>query len=783
MKLIYGKGCIFLLSVFIYAGIACLIYFFLLKKKLDNGVFGGYTAFETAVFFVLTRLCPLFMPESRTAANYIAFAADLAILAAVTFFICKKSGARSGKTAAALYMFSSLPIAGIASGQLRYTFASLIFAAVLILACFMQKKHGRSSLRSFLNEYFLLTGGVYLVLLDINCRGFAFMDMLSAESFPILMALGIFVSVFALILAAGKLFAMKNGSFAEKATVSSAEAAPELSREKFGRKDIVLMLILTALYAAVVFFRIGSFEAPQTQMTFSGESGKNEIVLDLGEYTEISKLSFYLGRKGYADVALSVFNEAKGEWTPTETDGLLKVAFNWNSVPMSWKTRYIGIVFTKSEEYCIKELAVVGKDGRTILPINSAEYPELFDEQELYPENSSYYYGMMFDEIYHGRTAYEFLNDLPIYEDTHPPLGKTIISLGIAAFGMTPFGWRFASAVCGTLAVPLMYLFCRKISGRTDIAFIGAALFCTEFMHYTLSRIATIDIIAALFILMMFFFMYCFTQEKTLSKQYVWLLLCGISTALAVSTKWTGVYAALGIAVIFFVRIFERCAESGGVMKNIPYLSKLLAVCVVSFIVLPATVYSLSYIQFSEVYTDKNFLEHAVSNSVRMFSYHSAVKAPHIYASEWYEWLIDKRPVLDACGIFPNNSVCTVSTFGNPVIMLAGLAALMHNFYLWRVRNSKTARVLVIAFLSMLMPWLFIHRTVFIYQYFVCITLFCPMICASLMRLKNSAKKGHTLLCASLVIFILFFPVISGTAANRGYVSQWLEWLPTWVFE
>ena len=120
------------------------------------------------------------------------------------------------------------------------------------------------------------------------------------------------------------------------------------------------------------------------------------------------------------------------------------------------------------------------------MPVNSAEYPELFDEQELFPEYNSYYYGMMFDEIYHGRTAYEFLNDLPIYETTHPPLGKTIISLGIAAFGMTPFGWRFASAVCGTLVVPLMYLFCRKISGRTDIAFIGAALFCTEFMHYTL---------------------------------------------------------------------------------------------------------------------------------------------------------------------------------------------------------------------------------------------------------------------------------------------------------
>ena len=749
----------------VYTGIVCLIYYFLLKKKLDSGTFGGYTAFETAVFFVLTRLCPLFMTENRTEENYIVFAADTLILAVFSFVFYRKLGAKAGKTAAALYMFAPLSAIGIASGDLRLILASFFVAAMLAFVYFAAKKHGRADVQLF-NGYILLMCGIYLALLAVSFR---------EKSFAIFISAGVIALILTVILTVRNKFLLKG-----RKTTSDIEMPIVSVCEKFGTKDLILMLVLTAVYAAAVFFRLGSFDAPQTQMCFSGEN--KEIILDLGEYTEVSQLSFFLGRRSGADIALSVFNEVTDEWILTEKDAELKTAYCWNNVPMSWKTRYIGIVFTKSEEYYINELAVIDTNGKLILPVNSAEYPELFDEQVLFPEYNSYYYGMMFDEIYHGRTAYEFLNDLPIYETTHPPLGKTIISLGIAAFGMTPFGWRFASAVCGTLAVPLVYLFCRKISGRTDIAFIGAALFCTEFMHYTLSRIATIDIIAALFILMMFFFMYCFTQEKALSKQYVWLLLCGVSTALAVSTKWTGVYAAVGIAIIFFADIFEKCAENGGVKKNIPLLSRLFAVCVLSFIIIPAAVYSLSYIQFSEVYADKSFIEHAVSNSAAMLSYHSGAKASHPYSSEWYEWLIDRQPLLDSCRFAADGRISTVATLGNMLILPVGLAAFLHNFYLWRVKKSKTSRVLVIAFLSMLMPWLFIHRTVFIYQYFVCITLFCPMICASLMRMKKPMRIGSVLLCASLALFVMFFPVISGTAADRGYV-HWLEWLPTWVFE
>ncbi|MFN2586687.1 MAG: phospholipid carrier-dependent glycosyltransferase [Actinomycetota bacterium] len=46
--------------------------------------------------------------------------------------------------------------------------------------------------------------------------------------------------------------------------------------------------------------------------------------------------------------------------------------------------------------------------------------------------------GMYFDEIYHARTAGEYLAGKDAYEYTHPPLGKELMALSTAAFS----GWR-----------------------------------------------------------------------------------------------------------------------------------------------------------------------------------------------------------------------------------------------------------------------------------------------------------------------------------------------------
>jgi len=51
---------------------------------------------------------------------------------------------------------------------------------------------------------------------------------------------------------------------------------------------------------------------------------------------------------------------------------------------------------------------------------------------------------------------------------------------------------------------------------------------------------------------------------------------------------------------------------------------------------------------------------------------------------------------------------------------------------------------------------------------------------------ERGGKYGRICLGACVVLsgilFVMFYPVISGLPVNAGYVTGFLEWLPTWEF-
>lgn len=109
----------------------------------------------------------------------------------------------------------------------------------------------------------------------------------------------------------------------------------------------------------------------------------------------------------------------------------------------------------------------------------------LLDEQDTLEGEPSWYNSTYFDEIYHARTAFELLNGTSVYEWTHPPLGKVLMSWCIALFGMTPFGWRFAGCMAGILMLPFMYLVGQAVdqeagSGLCRYGVAGAGLHASD---------------------------------------------------------------------------------------------------------------------------------------------------------------------------------------------------------------------------------------------------------------------------------------------------------------
>ncbi len=128
-------------------------------------------------------------------------------------------------------------------------------------------------------------------------------------------------------------------------------------------------------------------------------------------------------------------------------------SFRWNCEKVNIKTSKIGILVSKGEA-TFGEIRFLNKNR--IVPFESKQLNKL-NEEGYIKTDTTYYGGMFFDEIYFGRTAYEILHKLQIYETTHPFLGKAIISQGIKLFGMTPFGWRFINVLFGAFMIVIIY--------------------------------------------------------------------------------------------------------------------------------------------------------------------------------------------------------------------------------------------------------------------------------------------------------------------------------------
>jgi len=128
----------------------------------------------------------------------------------------------------------------------------------------------------------------------------------------------------------------------------------------------------------------------------------------------------------------------------------------------------------------------------------------------------------IFDEIYFARAAENYLTRNYIYESTHPPVTKLLITastwmFGGMAHGDTSYGWRFLNVVAGALVVWLLYVFAKRVTGSTLFAAIAAALLALDGQHFVQSRIATPEAFVALFSLAAIYAFYRFwiaSQER-----------------------------------------------------------------------------------------------------------------------------------------------------------------------------------------------------------------------------------------------------------------------------
>lgn len=578
--------------------------------------------------------------------------------------------------------------------------------------------------------------------------------------------------------------------------------------EKLNKFDYIAMAVIIVVYGFIAFYNLGDTKAPQT---FTNIGTKN-VEIDLGEEKEISQLRVYLGSYQLDDnrkLCISYLDkDGNNIYTQEENSGAV---FYWSMFDVNVSARYI-ILKSTDKNLSIMEIGIIDSDKNKLTPANISD-PDvmpMFDEQDLIPERATYLNSTYFDEIYHARTGYEFVHGLDVYEWTHPPLGKDIIALGIKIFGMTPFGWRVMGTLFGVLMIPAIYLFARRLLKKQWLSVITCLLFTFDFMHFAQTRIATIDVYVTFFIILMYYFMYKYCTmsfyDTPVKKTLKPLALCGISMGLGVASKWTGIYAGVGLAVIFFISIYRRYSEylyakknPSGVTNGIshkkviesfaPNLRITILWCCIFFVFVPILIYGLSYIPYLNA-PSSNGISTIIKNQGDIFAYHSktVVESTHPYSSKWYEWIIMERPIWYYSGTISSEIKEGISSFGNPLVWWIGIPALFMMIYRVFAYKDKKALFLTIAYVIQLVFWIPVTRTTFIYHYFPCVPFLVLMIGYCIDDIYQGAANKKSVIILSCVyaaavigMFLMFYPVLSGAPCSVEYAQNYLKWFDSWV--
>jgi dolichyl-phosphate-mannose-protein mannosyltransferase len=409
----------------------------------------------------------------------------------------------------------------------------------------------------------------------------------------------------------------------------------------------------------------------------------------------------------------------------------------------------------------------------------------LFDEQDLVPQKFDRRNSMYFDEVYHGRTAYEQANGLTIYETTHPPLGKDLIMIGIQIFGMNAFAWRFMPALFGVLIIPLMYLFVKRLTGNGRLAVFTAALFVTDFMRFIESRLSTIDIFTTFFILLSAYCMFCY-MDKALhfGVKRAWLpaLGSGIAIGLAIAVKWNGAYAGIALAAVYFYVLYRRYGKE---RFREDFAFSILYGCVF-FLLVPFLIYLLSYIPFT--WGNPSFgWRDWWDAQVFMYQYHSTNEATNPFSSNWYTWPLLLRPYWYYADYeLPTGMVASIASLGNVVTWTGGMICILVLF--WRELKgsaSRADRFVLIFYIGQLLPWILVTRTTYAYHYLPISIFGITAIALVLGEAKLTQRRQRAVMAAILIVsvslFLAFFPVLAGIPVPAGY-GHGLELLKSWGF-
>lgn len=387
----------------------------------------------------------------------------------------------------------------------------------------------------------------------------------------------------------------------------------------------------------------------------------------------------------------------------------------------------------------------------------------------------------VFDEVYHAKTALQYLQGEPPAEWVHPPVAKLLIAIGIHFFGYNSWAWRLVPALAGIALAPVFFLLARRVLPSERAALLASGLLLCDGVYLVQSRMAMTNIFAVLFQVTAAYFIVTAVLEERLPIMK--MSAGGLFLGLAVSTRWTSLWAEgfLGLVLLAVRRKRLLRPRDAGLAA-------------LAFLAIPAGLYLASYWPLTNLRPGLEPWQHSLRALVafqrEVWSYHANLNATHPYFSKWYSWPWLYRPTWYH---FKSEGglVRGIVAIGNPALWWTSVPVTV-----WALISGVKARdprrlFCAFGFLCLYLPWGIAPRTLN-YNHYLFEAI--PYACLSLGLLLDRhwtsrlspVARGY--LALVVVLFAFFLPFLTAFPIPEKWyfldvfngVRPW-TWFRTWV--
>ncbi|MFF9242792.1 dolichyl-phosphate-mannose--protein mannosyltransferase [Streptomyces sp. NPDC014801] len=386
----------------------------------------------------------------------------------------------------------------------------------------------------------------------------------------------------------------------------------------------------------------------------------------------------------------------------------------------------------------------------------------------------------------------------------HPPVGKYVIGLGELLFGFDPFGWRFMTALLGTLSVLMLCRIGRRLFRSTFLGCLAGALMAVDGLHFVMSRTSLLDGVLMFFVLAAFG---CLVVDRDKARERLaaalpadadgrvrphahtadtarlglrpWRWLAGLMLGLAIGTKWNGLYVLVAFCVMAVAWDVGSRKVAGARHPYTAVLKHDVGLAFVATVPVALVTYLASWTGwilspadgrggyyrnwaatdgkggswtwlFPDWWRSLWHYEHEV------YEFHLNLHSPHTYQSNPWSWIVLGRPVSyfyespapgkDGCPVGAGEKCAReVLAIGTPLLWWLACFAIVYVLWRWFFRRDWRAGAIACGIAAGYLPWfLYQERTIFLFYAVVFVPFLCLAVAMMLGAIVGSPGASDT---------------------------------------